>query len=44
MFVFSMVSNSCVIIFDCSIDFDKLEDVLGCLTAADLMPLLFDVL
>ena len=32
MFAFFMVSSSWVIIFDCSIDFDKLEEFLGCLT------------
>ena len=32
MLAFSVVSSSWVIIFDCSIDFDKLEEFLGCLT------------
>ena len=38
-----MVSSSWVIIFDCSIAFNKLEAVLGCLKAAGFMLLVFDV-
>ena len=32
MLAFSVFSSSWVIIFDCSIGFNKLKEVLGCLT------------
>ena len=44
MFGFSTVSSSWVIIFSCCIGFNKLEAVSECLTATEVMPLLFDAL
>ena len=41
---FSMASTSWVIVFGCSIGFNKLEAVLGFLTATNFMSSLFGVL
>ena len=44
MFGFSPVFICWVIILDCSAGFNKLEALLGCLTATEFMSLLFDAL